>query len=154
MNQCDGCTACCTALEVRDIILIKPAGKTCPFVCKTGCSIYDNRPLGCHGYDCVYILEEDTPLELRPDKTGVLFEKATTRIYLALIQEERLNDWDTELIRNYIKKLNDGGISVVLCSYKHGLMDVFVTSEHDPDKVVEITMGLANKWSHLSTAQT
>jgi len=152
--ECGGCTACCDALEVKDIILVKPAGIKCPHSCDIGCSIYDNRPQGCRGFDCVYLLEQDSPLELRPDKTGVIFEKVTTKIFLALIKAESLETWDTPLIRQYIKQLNNKGISVVVSSYDKGLMEVHTAAAHTPDKVVQITMRLANQWQHHRTQQT
>lgn len=152
MNSCDGCTACCDALEVDDIILRKPAGVTCPHVCEVGCGIHESRPQGCRGFDCVYLLSDDD-ISMRPDKTGVIFERVTTKIYLALIKEERISDWNSELIRDYIKQLNNDGISVVVASYGQGLIDVMATEAHNPGKVAEITMRLASKWQQHRTQQ-
>jgi hypothetical protein len=72
MRKCGECTACCTALEVRE--LNKEAGEPCNQLLQLGhgCSIYNIRPKSCRDFECVW-LQEKLPLDARPDKTGIVF---------------------------------------------------------------------------------
>jgi Fe-S-cluster containining protein len=46
-------------------------GKSCKFLCKTGCDVHKARPKVCEGYFCAWA-QELLPEEMRPDKCGVL----------------------------------------------------------------------------------
>jgi len=70
--ECGGCTACCYAFPVND------AGKAGFKKCKHEdgkCLIYENRPQVCKDYECAWLGQPTAPLELRPDKCGVIFTK-------------------------------------------------------------------------------
>ena len=71
MRRCDSCTACCTALAVRE--LDKPRYQPCAHLCAGGgCGIYAQRPGACRDYRCLWLdghLGEDD----RPDQLGVIF---------------------------------------------------------------------------------
>lgn len=137
--NCDGCTACCTILPIEDTQLIKLENVTCTH-CDKGCTIYESRPESCVNFECVYI-QDGYSEEIRPDKSGVIFDKLTTRIYQALISRDRLDSWDTEPMRDYIRSLNDQGISVVVSDFKRGITEIRNAKEHDPNKVFEISLG-------------
>ena len=54
--------------------LEKPHFKKCGHLCKSGCSIYPNRPVTCRQYECLW---KSNAIRIgnraRPDKLGVLF---------------------------------------------------------------------------------
>ena len=70
-RPCGECTACCTALEVRE--LQKPRGLPCVHLCAAGCGVYAERPETCRRFDCLWRLgfarDDD-----RPDRLGVIFD--------------------------------------------------------------------------------
>jgi Fe-S-cluster containining protein len=71
-RACDGCTACCTVMDVEDIK--KPSGVKCAHcVTGQGCSIYDVRPEACKIFYCLW-LEEDEIADGRPDQIGVVYD--------------------------------------------------------------------------------
>jgi Fe-S-cluster containining protein len=71
MRPCDDCTACCTWLKGSAYGYEFGEGKSCKFLCKTGCDIHKARPTVCEGYFCAWA-QELLPEEMRPDKCGVL----------------------------------------------------------------------------------
>jgi hypothetical protein len=78
-NECGTCTLCCKLVEVED--LQKPAGRWCGF-CSSGqiypahkgCQIHDQpqQPAACKRFRCLW-LAGDWPVDLRPDRSGVVF---------------------------------------------------------------------------------
>ncbi len=71
MRQCDGCTACCTALAVAE--LNKPRYQRCAHLGDTGgCNNYAQRPGACRDYRCLW-LEGHLTENDRPDRLGVIF---------------------------------------------------------------------------------
>jgi Fe-S-cluster containining protein len=72
-RSCGGCTACCTVLAVDE--LRKPMRCACPHQSAVGCRIYEERPLGCRQFNCVW-LRGGLPAEeaWRPDRLGVIFD--------------------------------------------------------------------------------
>ena len=54
--------------------LEKPHFKKCSHLCKSGCSIYPNRPQTCRQYECLWKSNAiRSGNRTRPDKLGVLF---------------------------------------------------------------------------------
>jgi len=74
-NNCNGCTACCFAFPVVE--LKKAKFTQCVHATeKDGCNIYETRPTSCANCECAYIqMPYEVPLELRPDKCGIVFER-------------------------------------------------------------------------------
>jgi len=75
MHSCDGCTACCKVMKVRE--LDKPANTWCRHcTIGAGCGIYATRPESCRVYECVWLQSQrggrPLPLELRPDTSRVV----------------------------------------------------------------------------------
>lgn len=140
--DCLGCMACCESLPINDIKLTKPEGVLCVH-CDNGCSIYDDRPESCRNFDCMYNLAADMDISLRPDKLNVIFEGITTKIQLALVHHNHIDDWKTDTLMDHIAKLNADGISVVISSFRTGMIDIFTTEAHDRNKVLEIAMRTA-----------
>jgi Fe-S-cluster containining protein len=71
MRPCGDCTACCTWLKGTAYGYEFGGGKSCKFLCKTGCDVHKARPKVCEGYFCAWA-QELLPEEMRPDKCGVL----------------------------------------------------------------------------------
>lgn len=69
---CGGCTACCTAMGVRE--LTKPAGAVCPH-CESGvgCSLYPKRPNSCASFRCQWLLGFGKHGD-RPDISGAILD--------------------------------------------------------------------------------
>ena len=72
-RHCGDCTACCTVLAVDE--LRKPMRCACPHQAAIGCRIYEDRPLGCRQFNCVW-LRGGFPADeaWRPDRLGVIFD--------------------------------------------------------------------------------
>ena len=71
MRPCGDCTACCTWLGGSAYGYEFGGGKSCKFLCETGCDVHKARPKVCEGYFCAWS-QELLPEEMRPDKCGVL----------------------------------------------------------------------------------
>lgn len=77
MKSCGSCTLCCELVPVEEIGL--PAFTRCPKLhslpeMKVGCSIYSTRPRSCKAWNCQWLVEEDWPDDLRPDRCGVVVD--------------------------------------------------------------------------------
>jgi len=71
MRPCGDCTACCTWLQGTAYGYEFGGGKSCKFLCETGCGVHKARPKVCEGYFCAWS-QELLPEEMRPNKCGVL----------------------------------------------------------------------------------
>lgn len=69
-RKCGGCTACCKTHPVIEIF--KPAHEWC-LRCDRGkgCRIYQDRPGGCVGFKCQWLLGEGSEDD-RPDRTRIV----------------------------------------------------------------------------------
>jgi len=136
--ECGDCTLCCTALPIP--VVDSPAGETCKY-CDKGCTIWDSGiPDACKKFNCTYSLSPDADISLRPDNTGVIFERITTKIYLALVS---VDIWKTAVVSHHIDNLIEQGISVVVSSYAEGLIKIYTALGHKENKVRQIAIGLA-----------
>lgn len=73
--MCGTCTACCTALAVKE--LEKPSGTACEHISPVkGCTIYKDRPKGCQEWSCLWLQGHFEGAD-RPDRIGVVMD--TTR---------------------------------------------------------------------------
>ncbi len=90
MRSCGECTACCTWLQGNAYGWKFGDGKSCKFLCETGCSVHKARPKVCEEYFCAWV-QELLPEEMRPDKCGVLVSVENRDIgqYLKLISTEK-----------------------------------------------------------------
>lgn len=71
MRECGSCTACCTWLIGDAFGWEFGNGKSCKFLCETGCDVHKVRPKTCEGYFCAWA-QELIDDDLRPDKSGIL----------------------------------------------------------------------------------
>lgn len=70
-RRCGPCTACCTALSVKE--LPKAAGVRCQHECGK-CGIYETRPEACRSFEC-YWLQGMLQKNERPDLCGVILSQ-------------------------------------------------------------------------------
>jgi hypothetical protein len=73
-RKCGSCAVCCKIMQVPEYIRAKGAWcpKARPGDPRGACSIYNDRPVGCRGFACLWLLGAGSPDD-RPDKLGVMF---------------------------------------------------------------------------------
>lgn len=120
MAGCDGCTACCKVMHIRE--LDKPAHKWCPH-CRigTGCGAYETRPESCKVFECIWLQTQrgQKPLAhaLRPDISHVVL--TTTKHdggegVVLHVSPDRPNAWKTGAMGKLVAEMLGDGIGVVL----------------------------------------
>ena len=108
MRECGECTACCTWLQGSAYGYEFGGGKSCKFLCETGCSVHKARPKLCEGYFCAWA-QELLAEEMRPDKCGVLasVENNENGQYLKLVSTKKeINKDILEYFRNWSRLMN------------------------------------------------
>jgi Fe-S-cluster containining protein len=90
MRECGDCTACCTWLIGNAYGNDFGNGKSCKFLCESGCSVHKARPNVCMNYFCAWV-QEVLPIEMRPDRCNFLVsvETGETKQYLEIISTNR-----------------------------------------------------------------
>ena len=119
VNHCGTCTACCKVFAIAE--LKKPAGKWCDHCAiGVGCKIYEQRPLTCSSFECLWLMSQSLPeghrlpAELRPDKTKVVFSPTTDAfIMAATTMPDSPDAWRKKPVSILIKRLVAQGFSVV-----------------------------------------
>jgi hypothetical protein len=71
-RPCDGCTACCTVLRVKE--LGKPAHVPCAHLGGLGCAQYESRPVSCRNWSCLWAQGLISGDEHRPDRIGLVLD--------------------------------------------------------------------------------
>lgn len=72
-RKCGKCNSCCIHLRIDTEELKKNPGVPCDHLAKdSGCSIYESRPQVCRGFKCWWLLIDNIPNFLRPDKCGFI----------------------------------------------------------------------------------
>lgn len=104
MRECGSCTACCTWLIGDAYGWEFGNGKSCKFLCESGCSVHKARPKTCEKYFCAWaqeLIDED----LRPDICGVLVsvENNENGQYLKAIEIDNNNRINID-IKKYLKE--------------------------------------------------
>ena len=140
--ECGECTLCCDLFPVN--WLNKPLLKKCIF-CDKGCTIHSDKPAECTDFDCAYAQGKNVPLELRPDKCGIIFEKWSDKIfYGTVVPDMKVTDYAMKQINGFNKQ----GFSVILASIKERDNILFLADGHIEKQIkVEFNNLLAkNKW--------
>jgi len=81
MRTCGECTLCCRGTLTVKIHEHKVfPGSPCPYITECGCGIYEDesRPEVCGAYKCMWLMDENIPDWMRPDRVGfimTLYEK-------------------------------------------------------------------------------
>ena len=76
-RSCDGCTECCQG-HLRCTVLGRELtrGSPCHYVGRQGCTVYEARPVSpCQTYKCVWLMNDDLPLWMKPEHSGVIVTK-------------------------------------------------------------------------------
>lgn len=93
MRNCDGCTACCTVMAVKDKLTVtvgkkeseaeffKPWNQRCEHQTEKGCAIYGKHPHSCAVFSCLWAHSDKIPEEDRPDKNGLLIWRPETPVF-------------------------------------------------------------------------
>jgi len=73
-RKCGSCAVCCKIMQVPEFVRAKGAWcpKARPGDPRGACSIYNDRPVGCRGFACLWLLGAGLDDD-RPDKMGVMF---------------------------------------------------------------------------------
>jgi hypothetical protein len=75
-RHCGDCNACCSVYEIRQPELQKPAYTLCPHWSAAGqCTVYDNRPMPCRTFFCVWRKAATLDDWWRPDRCGVIIRE-------------------------------------------------------------------------------
>lgn len=95
----------------------KAPNVACKF-CNAGCTIYNKRPEPCKDFNCEWLVDENIPEELRPDKSHVIFEKIfDTGVYVGLADPNYITTINKKPLTDFIQALNDREISVIMSSF-------------------------------------
>jgi uncharacterized protein len=126
MKNCGGCIRCCDLTPVGEINVKPFAG--CPLrraapAAHPGCSVYQTRPHSCRSWSCMWLLNEDWPDELRPDRCGIVFDKNPDAITVDGKEKPCVQAWVTPGFADAWerKPVSD----VVLTLLHHGLAVLF-----------------------------
>ena len=132
-NVCGECTLCCTMFPVK--WLDKPPLTDCKHcVLNKGCSIQDTKEDECRDFDCMYVQVSNVPLELRPDKCGIIFEKYSDRIIYGTVNPKaEISDMGKQQVHAF----NNQGFSVVLASIKEKNNGFFIAPNHNENEIRE-----------------
>jgi hypothetical protein len=78
-RTCGDCTLCCRVVPVLE--LAKPPDVWCQHCDpKAGCRIYDQRPNSCRKWWCVWLLDEQLPEAMKPNRSHVIFDMMSDRV--------------------------------------------------------------------------
>jgi len=77
---------------------------------------------------------------LRPDNCNVIFERITTRIYLALCHYQDTEAYQSKPVMEHIQDLNEKGISVIASSFTKEPNEFFLAEGHKKEIVQRIVM--------------
>lgn len=144
--NCEGCTLCCKLFNIP--WMNSPEGKYCE-KCEPdkGCKIYDTIPEKCKSYKCAYNQAPNLNTDLRPDKCGIVFEKATDKIFYGTLDTNFvMNDVIDKQIKSFLEK----GFSVVL---RHLYIPAPVIFNSENTTAENIWKELKETWLHLRMQQ-
>ena len=95
-KQCGECGLCCKLDRVEAIG--KPKGILCKHRGCDGCEIYDDRPETCRNLNCLWLLDDNLPESMRPDKIGAYAYGATENGYMIVAVDPLREDAAPPLI--------------------------------------------------------
>lgn len=118
MHSCDGCTACCKVLKIRE--LNKPGNIWCQH-CKIGegCGIYETRPESCRVYECIWLqtqkMARPIPFDLRPDKSRVVIGTTNHGEDIVLyVSPDRPEAWKQGGFEKFVAELLSKKVTVLV----------------------------------------
>lgn len=144
--DCGGCTECCESFHIDSkkatggniielIIIDSPAGVLCGYCNKNeGCSVHEDRPKICRDFMCAYAQEEKAPIELRPDKCGIIFEKMDDTMFIGTVKPNNpVSDYGMRQVRSFMEQ----GYDVVLTKHDTLQPKLFVREGVDEFNVLK-----------------
>lgn len=154
-RTCGDCSLCCRLMGIAE--LNKPVNQWCPHCAvldkpsRAGCKIYESRPPSCAGFQCMWLMEENIPDSLRPDKCGVLFfypdpnERGaeTLDAIHAKCDPKRPDAWRAPMVEKLITAATAGGYDVILSigDRRKLLTNNPETAQKFRDKLIQIQEG-------------
>ena len=124
---------CCKWLPIAE--LDKPAGVLCPF-CNQGCIVHGTpkMPDECSRFECMYYQMEKCSEELRPDRSGVIFEKLSEKLIFGTAIKAPLKQ--SAIINKQVAGFLLQGYSVVLDHFNEKRLSVSAASDRKPESVM------------------
>lgn len=118
-RQCGNCTVCCFVPAVPE--LEKPINTWCHHCeISQGCKIYEKRPQQCKDFNCLWLTNFWMDDELRPDKSGIMFESVESkRTIVASVDPERHMVGQNPLVQQAIENLVVSGRPIIITSTGH-----------------------------------
>lgn len=135
--NCGTCTLCCVLPPLKEIG--KLPGEICKY-CSNGCTIYSKRPNPCREFECAYMQASKADISLRPDKSGIIFEKITDNILVGTLNPI---GHSKNLLQGQIKSFIKEGLNVIIL-YK-GIPTVYHQEGVNPTGLLEILYTIAKK---------
>lgn len=111
-RPCNGCTACCTTLGVKEIG--KKKDEACVHA-NGGCSIYATRPPSCRTFQCLWRIGMGT-VDERPDKVGIVLDVTGPSNVVAAIVAHEVTPGAFERGEVFLQRLVSEGHLIFLVS--------------------------------------
>lgn len=135
--DCGTCTVCCTLTIVKE--LEKLAGDVCEY-CDSGCTIYNKRPDPCREFKCAYLQASKASIALRPDRSGIMFEKITDDIVIGILDPKGHNEF---ILQGQVSSFMKEGLNVI--TNHRGIPTVYHQDKVNPTDLLEILYKIAGK---------
>jgi hypothetical protein len=105
---CGECTACCSGTLSTTIFEHKVnVENPCPFVCKSGCSIYEKRPDDpCKSFKCGWLIHPNIPDYMRPDKSGIILKNFNNNS-INILNALQYSNTITDEVNNWLSKVKE-----------------------------------------------
>lgn len=129
--ECGECTLCCDLFPIEEFN--KPPDTKCDY-CDKGCLLHGTKkmPLECSNFECAYYQMEKIPIDLRPDKCGIIFEKLDDDIFYGTVNHKvKISDKGKAQIDAFLKQ----GFSVILASLKEKQPKYFISEKHNKQEI-------------------
>jgi hypothetical protein len=115
-----------------------------------GCKIWGEHPKECKEYYCMWVQQEKSSENMRPDRCGVIFDKIADDIILAKVDPDRKRLADD--IKRQIKLFTNEGFSVVMVNQKIGKPIIYGGKGKDEKEIWDEIIKIREEWLH--TLQT
>lgn len=136
MMNCGECNICCKLLKINSTE--SPIGEYCKHCTGSGCDIYGDHPEECQQYQCMWsqMPEKFARIELRPDKSGIIFDRQSDDVIAARLEE---NKKISQLLLKQIESFTKEGFSVIV--FRGIENKIFLKDGHTEEYVKEIIDG-------------
>lgn len=118
LRDCGDCILCCITQKVIEID--KPEGEKCKYCANNGCLIYDERPMSCRTFHCLWKfrkLFKDKHNERRPDRLfALIIAKKEINGYSPALQFNALDRkiFEKDDIKELVENFRKEGFNVAL----------------------------------------